>query len=380
MDWSIRDLLNPVITRTLLYGTSDFDLEYVLRKVENIDKLSGKAIHSVWINEWKEKAEKYRSFAIEAAEAGHGLSSYSYYMMAAQCYYSCYMINSDDINEKLTVYKLLEANYALASQHDNFKAEAVMIPLDDGRKLPAYIHYPDSNGDRKYPCALIFAGLGSCKEELDILSKPLLERGLSTLTCDMAGTGSALFEYNVQCNGDDLKASFEALNRFSTNHPHLDPDRLASYGLCMGGGYAIKYASLFSHIKCCACLFPFFMSLSEMDSIPIWMKKGKWPKYQFGIDRYPEPEAYLNSMEFLNPDKFTADFLMVHSDDDNWISPQTIDHIFNLAAGSRKRIKIEEKPAYISTETIMHAMPVGEQFHWVKHIVSDWMAEHLEVE
>ena len=40
-------------------------------------------------------------------------------------------------------------------------------------------------------------------------------------------------------------------------------------------------------------------------------------------------------------------------------------------------MKITEKPAYASEETIMHAMPVGEQYHWVKHEAADFIAQRL---
>ena len=40
MKWAIRDLLNPVVTRSMLYGTNPFDVEYLLKKV---DALAGPA-------------------------------------------------------------------------------------------------------------------------------------------------------------------------------------------------------------------------------------------------------------------------------------------------------------------------------------------------
>ena len=36
MKWAIRDLLNPVATRSLLYGADPFDLEYILKKIDSI--------------------------------------------------------------------------------------------------------------------------------------------------------------------------------------------------------------------------------------------------------------------------------------------------------------------------------------------------------
>ena len=44
MKWAIRDLLNPVVTRSMLYGSDPFDIEYILKQVDAIDKMSGKKI------------------------------------------------------------------------------------------------------------------------------------------------------------------------------------------------------------------------------------------------------------------------------------------------------------------------------------------------
>ena len=33
MKWPLRNLLNPVVTRSLLYGANSFDVEYVLKKI-----------------------------------------------------------------------------------------------------------------------------------------------------------------------------------------------------------------------------------------------------------------------------------------------------------------------------------------------------------
>ena len=63
MKWPIRDLLNPVTTRSLLYGTNPFDMEYVLKKMDAIKTMSGKEIKNVWLGEWKQKADKYYKIA-----------------------------------------------------------------------------------------------------------------------------------------------------------------------------------------------------------------------------------------------------------------------------------------------------------------------------
>ncbi|MBR3770894.1 MAG: hypothetical protein IKL07_01355, partial [Clostridium sp.] len=68
MQWSIRSLLNPVIARCLIYDVSPFDLEHVLRKVEEKSLLNSKMLENTWMTEWKQKAEYF----IDLAENARG--------------------------------------------------------------------------------------------------------------------------------------------------------------------------------------------------------------------------------------------------------------------------------------------------------------------
>ena len=68
MKWSIRDLLNPVATRSLLFGANPFDLEFILKKIDGIKVKSGKQIQSVWLGEWAQKIERYNTLAEQAEQ------------------------------------------------------------------------------------------------------------------------------------------------------------------------------------------------------------------------------------------------------------------------------------------------------------------------
>ena len=63
--------------------------------------------------------------------------------------------------------------------------------------------------------------------------------------------------------------------------------------------------------------------------------------------------------------------------DDNWMTTEASMRLYDRAKGYREKLFVDEKPAYVSEESIMHAMPVGEQFHWVKHLAADFIAERL---
>ncbi len=371
MDWSIRDLLNPVVTRSLLYGVDPFDMEYILKRVDAIKVKSGKQIKVVWLGEWDRKAERYASYALQAEEKGNDVSARAYRKMEAQCHYASYMINTDDIKQKQHIYENLSRAYAQYLKNLNRKTELVKIETAYG-EMECYLHYPDAGNGEKYPCAVVYSGIGSCKEELDMLAEPLLERGIAVLTTDMPGTGASLFSHGLKCCGLHLEEAFDALNVYVKNAEKLDSERIANIGLCMGGGYAFRASAKNDMAACCVSLFPLFIGMADMDSIPIWMKRGKWSQFQYGED-----EQYVEHMAPLMQGSIKSDFLMVHSPDDNWMTTDASLNLYDRATGYKEQLLVDEKPAYVAEATIMHAMPVGEQLHWVKHIAADFIAERL---
>ena len=88
MKWSIRDLLNPVATRSLLFGANPFDLEFILKKIDGIKVKSGKQIQSVWLGEWAQKIERYNTLAEQAEQKNNRISARAYYRLAMQCHYA----------------------------------------------------------------------------------------------------------------------------------------------------------------------------------------------------------------------------------------------------------------------------------------------------
>lgn len=370
MKWSVRELLNPVATRSLLYGADPFDLEYILGKLDGIKVRSGRQIQEIWLGEWQKKLERYSRLRDRAEKAGNTVSAAEYARMAVQCHYARFMINIEDAEHKAEIYGGLAESYRRYTALRRNRTEYTEIDTEYGR-LPAYIHYPDSGDKESYPAAVTYSGIGSCKEELDMLAEPLGERGIAVIAPDMPGAGGALIYNNIKCGGRQLEAAFEGIYRFIEDCPKLDADRLANYGLCMGGGYAFRATVKYPKTRACVSLFPLLMNFADQSSIPVWMKRGKWSSYQYSDD-------FLEGMRALEEGTHSSDFLMVYSSDDNWMAPEASQRLLEKAKGYKECIHIEDKPAYVSEETIMHAMPVGEQYHWIKHIAADFIAERLK--
>lgn len=373
MQWSIRSLLNPVIARCLIYGVNGFDLESVLNKVEKVPMTRAKALENAWMTEWTAKAERFLTFAKAAKEDGNELSYSEYNGLAAKCFYACYLLNSDAISYKQKVYERLEETYREYLMFSNFTEEEVKIPFQDGRYLPAYLHLPEKKAEKEsFPCVIISGGIGSCKEEFEVMSRPLVERGIAVLALDMPGTGSALFHQGLKLHADNINQAMDSVMQFLKGHPSICSDKIGTYGLCMGGGYSYHWACRYPEIKCVVTLFPLFVSMLGDNSVPRWMKQGEWSDFQTDFQG-----DWIADMKKLEDEALSCDYLLVHSEYDNWMELNKTNQLFEKCSGMKKEIIIHDEPVYATKESVMHAMPVGEQMHWIKLQAADFFFQQF---
>lgn len=374
MEWSIRNLLQPVIARMLIYGVNPIDLEYVIGQVEKVPLINKGALTKAWLKEWQVKIDHFLSLADRADEKGNRLSAKQFLWYVTQCYYAMYLINCEKVEEKKVIYENYAAAYNRYIHYDNSCVEEVEVTLEDGNKVPGYLHLPKEPASTPYPGIILFGGIGSAKEELHTQAMPLIERGIAVLACDMPGMGAALFERNIKCNGKQVEMTARAAIKFLEKHQDINEKALGTCGLCMGGGYAYHAATLDEKIKCCVNLFPLFVTQIDQNHIPKWMKAGEWATYQYGESQV---ENFIESMKVLEEGKLKAAYLFIHGAHDNWMTLETAEKLYSSAQGYKEKIIINETPVYSIQQSITHTMPVGEQMHWIKYVIADWMKEQL---
>jgi dienelactone hydrolase len=367
-EWSIRGLLSPVITRLLIYGVSPIDVEYVVSVLERTDDL--RSLEKLWLAEWEKKADAYRAIGEEARQNSRPDTARELFFLAAQCLYAAFLINFSDATEKQRAYAKFAEYYGRSIRHEEPRVEKIEIPLGQGALLPGYFHRPA--GDTVRACAVVYSGLGSCKEEMHLLCRPLVRRGVAAFVADYPGNGEALFERGLNCSRTALENSFGRIIDFLEKKPGCEGARFGSYGLCMGGGYAHRAAAIDPRYRFCVTLFPLFIGQVGADATPQWMKRGKWYDLQTGG---VAPEAFLTDMAGLEQGALDCPFLFIHGTHDNWMSLERASALFERARGTKKKIVIDTVPVFSTGAAVTHTMPVGEQLHWVKHVAADWIAE-----
>ncbi len=367
-EWSIRSFLAPVITRMLIYGTNPFDIEAILKEVENTNIINSNVLQQKWLELWETKANRYLDIAQNAEICGDTITAHDMYLQTAQCYYAVFLINFVKIDDKKNVYTKYAEYYEKALTFLTTDSKKIDIPVGD-LSIPAYLHLPEGEGP--FPCTILFEGLGSCKEEMDILAMPLLKRGIAVLVPDMPGCGEALYGRDIKCRMETNIKTFTSTMDYACALNAIDSKRIGVSGLCMGGGYAYKAASLDDRFSWCATLFPLYIDQVDESVTPVWMRQG--PAYNFqtgGVDA----KTFVAEMGLGTDEKVSCPFFLIHGKYDNWMTIDNALELHTKATGPKELLILEDEPVYYQGIQVTHTMPVGEQLHWIKHVFADWIA------
>ena len=369
--WTIRSLLNPVLSRLLIYGVNPIDVENVMHVVENTPLLNAKSLEHAWLTAWEERAAHYVRLAEQAEQAGHLLSAGKLFTLAAKCYYAAFLVNPSGDGEKKRIYMRYADLFRRSEACDPAQVTPLEIPLENGA-LTGYLYLPTAGqSPPTNVCTVIFAGLGSCKEEMHMLARPLVARGMAAFVPDMPGCGESLFVNDVKCRFHTLEASFTKILDVLSARPELQQVTFGSYGLCMGGGYAHRAAYVDPRYAFCVTLFMLYITHIPLDATPQWMQQGEWCNFQLGI-----PGAqFLEEMRELAEGALTRPYFFIHGRHDNWMALDMAMEFYDRAQGQKEKLIVENTPVFSNQQAVTHTMPVGEQLHWVKHLAADWIAD-----
>jgi len=104
------------------------------------------------------------------------------------------------------------------------------------------------------------------------------------------------------------------------------------------------------------------------------MKQGEWFERQTGLT---DGDRFLESMKFLEQGSLKVPFLFIHGRHDNWMTLEQASRLYDAATGPKEKIIVEEAPVFSGQAVVTHTMPVGEQLHWLRYRVADWIATQV---
>jgi len=120
------------------------------------------------------------------------------------------------------------------------RIEPIQLHGARGRRLAAWVAWPDGAGPGPVPAVLVMHGWGANASTMWPVVPPLVAAGIAVLLLD------------ARCHGDSDDEPFTSMPRFAQDigaalhrlrgHPGLDPDRVALLGHSVGAGAALLHA------------------------------------------------------------------------------------------------------------------------------------------
>jgi pimeloyl-ACP methyl ester carboxylesterase len=189
---------------------------------------------SDWCAAWVAVGAEHEELGREALEQGRLRSGGEHLAQAAAYYHFAKFVFVEDVEQMKAAHRRAVACHTDALPHLDPPGRKIELPFENG-KLVAVIRTP--YGDGPFPVVVMVPGLDSTKEELRSTEQTFLDRGLATFSVDGPGQGEA--EYDVPIRGDWAPVA-ELLWASVVEQPDLDHDRLAVWGVSLGGYYSVR--------------------------------------------------------------------------------------------------------------------------------------------
>jgi dipeptidyl aminopeptidase/acylaminoacyl peptidase len=208
--------------------------------------------NAAWFAQWSAMARKVTALGDEASAKGHKATASGAYIRAANYY---------QVGERLLQPRTDESQKAFATAVALFKKgageiaavsiEAVEVPFEGGKSLPAYFVKSRNAGSTPLPTVVFCDGLDITKELQFFHGVPeLARRGLATLIVDIPGTGESIRFRGMPARFDTDVVGTAVVDYLETRGD-VDKDRIGIMGISLGGYYAPRAAAFEPRFKAC---------------------------------------------------------------------------------------------------------------------------------
>jgi 2,6-dihydroxypseudooxynicotine hydrolase len=210
-----------------------------------------------WCAAWSKRAAMHEALGRESLKGGFRLTAGEHLVRAAIYYHFAKFVFVQDQAQMRAAHMKAVGCYKDALPLIRPPGEYVRIG-----KFAAVLRKPTAN-----PCpVLIMApGLDSTKEEIHAYEEPFLARGIGVLAIDGPGQGEA--EYEVPICGDYETAATAVVDWIETRKD-LDRNKIAIWGVSLGGYYAPRAAAYEKRLKACIALSGPFDWATIWDALP----------------------------------------------------------------------------------------------------------------
>lgn len=240
MDERIRSAISHWGPRFITNGVAVSDFERVTRGVQRWED---------WCEAWSAAGREHEQLGLTALADKRRRSAGEHLAQAAVYFHFGKFLFVDDLDQMRAAHASAVRCLTAALPLLDPPGRRVEIPFE-GASLVGVLRTPPGQGP--WPAVVMIPGLDSAKEEFRSTERIFLDRGLATFSVDGPGQGEA--EYDLPIRADWSAAGAAILDAVAAE-PDIDGERLALWGVSLGGYYAPRVAAAAGdRVKGCVAL------------------------------------------------------------------------------------------------------------------------------
>jgi len=200
-----------------------------------------------WCAAWSGRAALHEELGRTSLKEGYKLTAGEHLVRASIYYHFAKFVFVQDVPQMKAAHMKAVQCYTDALPFLRPAGERVSIPFEK-KTLYGVLRKPSAG---KCPVLIMAPGLDSTKEELHAYETPFLDRGIAILAIDGPGQGEA--EYEIPICGDYERAATAVVDWIGTRSD-LISEKVAIWGVSLGGYYSPRAAAFEKRIKACIAL------------------------------------------------------------------------------------------------------------------------------
>ena len=210
-----------------------------------------------WCKAWSARASVHEDLGRDNLEKGYRLTAGEHLVRAAMYYHFAKFVFVQAPEEMRAAHRKAVECYAAALP--------LMRPPGERVTIGPYVGVLRKPAPGRCPVLIMLPGLDSTKEELHAYEEPFLARGIAVLAVDGPGQGEA--EYEIPICGDYERAAAVVVDWVEKRNA-LDANRVAIWGVSLGGYYAPRAAAFEKRLRACVAVSGPFDWAEIWDALP----------------------------------------------------------------------------------------------------------------
>lgn len=200
-----------------------------------------------WYSEWKKTADAIRNIGDESLREGHNRTAMNAYYRAATYYRTAeFFLHGNSTDSRIVeTWEKSRETFRDALALDDVSYEIVSIPYEN-TTLPGYFYKADNSGT-PHPLLIVQTGFDGCQEELHTYVNEGIKRGYNVLTFEGPGQGEVIRIQHIPFRYDWENVITPVVD-YAVSRPDVDENRIALWGISLGGYLAPRGAAYESRI------------------------------------------------------------------------------------------------------------------------------------